>query len=137
MKFSTRTRYGLRAMIEIAKQSPGTGVFQKDIATAQEISNKYLDHIIHGLKASGLIANVKGKKSGYVLTRPPEEITVLDIHSAFEPGICVIDCMNENYKCNREEGCEARGFWAGLNRQVTEYFESTTLKDFINKKELI
>ena len=124
-------------MIEIAKHSTGTGVFQKDIATAQEISNKYLDHIIHSLKVSGLIANVKGKKSGYVLTRPPEEITVLDIHSAFEPGICVIDCMSKSFKCDREKGCEARGFWAGLNRQVTEYFESTTLKDFINKKELI
>jgi Rrf2 family protein len=137
LKFSTRTRYGLRAMIEIAKHSPGTGVFQKDIATAQEISNKYLDHIIHGLKAAGLIANLKGKKSGYVLTKPPEKITVLDIHSAFEPGICVIDCMSENFKCDRENGCEARGFWSTLNRQVSELFESTTLRDFLDKKELI
>ncbi len=124
-------------MIEIAKNSPGSGVFQKDIATAQEISNKYLDHIIHGLKAAGLITNVKGKKSGYVLTRTPEKITVLDIHSAFEPGICVVDCMNGNFQCNREKGCEARGFWADLNRQVTKLFESTTLKDLLDKNDII
>ncbi|MCA1747329.1 MAG: Rrf2 family transcriptional regulator [Bacteroidales bacterium] len=137
MKFSTRTRYGLRAMIEIARHSPGTGVFQKDIATEQDISNKYLDHIIHGLKVAGLITNVKGKKSGYILTRPAQEINVLNIHSAFEPGICVIDCMNENFKCDREEGCEARGFWGSLNRQVTQHLESITLQDFLDKKEFI
>lgn len=124
-------------MIEIAKHSPDNGVFQKDIAKSQELSNKYLDHIIHALKVAGLITNVKGKKSGYVLTRPAEDITVLDIHSAFEPGICVIDCMNENFKCDRENGCEARGFWGILNKQVTELFESTTLQDFLDKNELI
>jgi Rrf2 family protein len=124
-------------MIEIARHPSDTGVFQKDIATAQEISNKYLDHIIHGLKVAGLIANVKGKKSGYILTRPAEEITVLDIHSAFEPGICVIDCMSENFKCDRENGCEARGFWKELNNRVSDYFKSTTLRDFLDKKELI
>ena len=124
-------------MIEIARHSPATGVFQKDIAKAQEISNKYLDHIIHGLKVAGLISNVKGKKSGYILTRPANEITVLDIHSAFEPGICVIDCMNEIFKCDREKHCEARGFWSSLNRQVTEHFESITLQDFLDKKEFV
>jgi Rrf2 family protein len=84
MKFSTKTRYGLRALIEIAKDELGEGVFQKDISKNQDISIKYLDQIIQSLKVAGLIVNVKGKKSGYILTRKPSEITVYDIHRAFK-----------------------------------------------------
>ncbi|NLB92194.1 MAG: Rrf2 family transcriptional regulator, partial [Bacteroidales bacterium] len=73
MKFNTRTRYGIRAMLEIASHPAEQGVFQKDIAENQEISIKYLDHIIRDLKVAGLLVNAKGKKSGYVLTRPAEK----------------------------------------------------------------
>lgn len=124
-------------MIEIARHSPDHGVFQKDIAKNQDISNKYLDHIIHGLKVAGLIANVKGKKSGYVLTRPAGQITAHDIHNAFEAGICVIDCLNNTYQCDRKDGCEARGFWGGLNQQITAYFKSVTLQDLVDKKAVL
>lgn len=137
MKFSTRTRYGIRAMIEIAKHPGDKGVFQKDIAENQDISNKYLDHIIHGLKVAGLIATVRGKKSGYVLTRPADQITAYDIHNAFEAGICVIDCMSNTFQCDRKDGCEARGFWGVLNQQITEYFKSVTLKDLVDNKAVM
>jgi len=121
-------------MIEIARHSPDNGIFQKDIAKAQDISNKYLDHIIHSLKVAGLITNVKGKKSGYMLTRPADRITVFDIHRAFEPGICVIDCLSNNYQCDREEGCSARGFWGKLNQQIIEHFKSVSLQDLVENK---
>lgn len=124
-------------MIEIAHHSPDPGIFQKDIAKNQDISNKYLDHIIHGLKVARLIANVKGRKSGYVLTRPADQITVFEIHSAFEPGICVIDCLNNAYQCDRKEGCAARGFWGALNQQITAYFKSVTLQDLVEKKTIL
>ena len=137
MRFSTKTRYGLRAMIEIARYSPLPGVFQKDIASNQAISNKYLDHIIHALKASELIVNIKGKKSGYILTRKASEITILDIHNAFEPGICVIDCLNKSVQCDREEGCLARGFWGELNKKIIDYFKSVTLKDLMHNKDIV
>ena len=129
MKFSTKTRYGIRAMLEIAKDESQSGVFQKDIAANQEISVKYLDQIIHALKASGLIVNVRGRKSGYILTRQPSEITMLDIHNAFEAGICVIDCLARNFKCERQGFCRVRGFWGGLNNMVLEYFKGVTLED--------
>lgn len=122
-------------MIEIAGHSPNDGVFQKDIAENQDISNKYLDHIIHGLKVAGLIGTVRGKKSGYVLTRPAEQITAYDIHNAFEAGICVIDCMSNTFQCDRKDGCEARGFWGTLNQQITDYFKSVTLQDLVDSKE--
>jgi len=111
-----------------------TGIYQKDISKNQEISNKYLDHIIHALKTSQLICNVKGKKSGYILTRKPSEITLFDIHKAFEPGICLIECLSDTYKCKRHEGCLTIGFWDQLNNLIVNFFKSVTLEDLINKK---
>jgi len=133
LKISTRTRYGIRTMLEIASGS-GDGIFQKDIAQSQDISNKYLDHIIHALKASKLISNVKGKKSGYKLTRKPSEISLYDIHNAFEPGICIIDCLSGNYECKRQTDCLAVGFWKNLNDLIVDYFKSVTMDDLIRKK---
>jgi Rrf2 family protein len=137
LKFSTRTRYGIRSMIEIGMDTSGKGVFQKQIAEKQEISVKYLDHIIHALKTSGLISNVKGRKSGYILTRPTDEITMLDIHNAFEPGICVIDCLSPNIECDRYVRCAARGFWGHVNNKIIDYFKSITLKDMIDEQSCL
>jgi Rrf2 family protein len=121
-------------MLEIAINGTTSGVFQKDIAKSQDISNKYLDHIIHELKTANLIANVKGKKSGYILTRKPSEITILDVYNAFEPGICIVECLSGHYHCERREGCLAFDFWENLNNKINDYFRSVTLEDIINKK---
>ncbi|MGQ1783512.1 MULTISPECIES: RrF2 family transcriptional regulator [unclassified Saccharicrinis] len=131
MKFSTRTRYGIRAMLDIAADKSDNGVFQKDIAERQGISNKYLDQIIRALKVAGLIVNARGKKSGYILTKKPSEITLLDIHSAFEPGITVVECMNSSVNCNFEDRCKAKTFWGNLNQLVIKYFKSVSLLDLI------
>ena len=137
MKFSTKTRYGLRAMLEIASDKSAMGVLQKDISEKQDISLIYLDHIISELKTAGLITNVKGKRSGYVITKPAEQITVFDVHNAFEPGICVIDCMAKNVNCQREDNCVAKGFWGELNNIIYDYFKSVTLKELIDKNEVL
>lgn len=133
MKFSTKTRYGIRTMLEIAADKSDKGVFQKDIAASQEISVKYLDHIIHALKAAGLITTLRGKKSGYVLTRKPSEITMFDIHNAFENGISVIDCVNNNFICERHGKCSSQPFWKGLNKVVSDYFHATSLEDLLQE----
>lgn len=123
-------------MQEIASNSSDyKGVFQKDIASSQNISVKYLDHIIHSLKASGLIVNVSGKKSGYKLTRSAKDITMLDIHNAFESGICVIDCLSDAVKCSKDSKCAAQGFWGGLNNLVMDYFQSFTLQDLVDNQQ--
>jgi Rrf2 family protein len=132
LKFSTKTRYGLRAMIELAINNTSEGVFQKDIAKKQDISLKYLDQIIHSLKVAGLISNVKGKKSGYILTKKSSEISIYEIHRAFENDICVIDCMSSNYHCDRMVGCTVQKFWKGLNQVVMDYFKNTTLEDIVS-----
>jgi Rrf2 family protein len=134
LKFNTKTRYGLRAMVEIANGDQKTGVFQKDISVNQDISNKYLDHIILALKVANLIINQRGKNKGYILTRPASEITVYDINNAFHPGICVVDCLSRSIHCDRKDKCSARGFWGSLNNQIVAYFKSVTLEDLINQK---
>ncbi|HJX71782.1 MAG TPA: Rrf2 family transcriptional regulator [Bacteroidales bacterium] len=136
MKFSTKTRYGIRAMIEIARNDSENGIYQKDISINQQISNKYLDHIIHALKVSELIYR-KGKRGGYTLSRKPEQITVYDINNAFEPGICVIECLNKTFTCSRENGCTARGFWSNLNNVIIDYFKAVTLKDLLENRVAI
>lgn len=134
MKFSTKTRYGIRAVLEIALDTSEKGIYQKDIAKNQDISYKYLDHILSSLKATGIVAKARGRKSGYVLTRKPSDITVYDIHNAFEPGICVIDCIAANFSCDRENTCALKGFWGDLNNQIIHYFKSTTIEDLMKKQ---
>jgi Rrf2 family protein len=124
-------------MLEIARADSFKGIYQKDIAVAQSLSNKYLDQIIHALKTAGLITTVKGKKSGYLLTRKPENITVFDIYKAFEPDLCLVECLSVNYQCNRSEHCQAQGFWKQLNALIADFLRSVTLADLASNPELI
>ncbi len=135
MRFSTKTRYGMRAMVEIAKVDQKTGIFQKDISENQKISIKYLDSIIQSLKTAGLIVNVKGKKSGYRLTRSASEITMYQIHTAFEREIAVIECLSQHVTCEMEKICYTYPFWDGLNKIVEDYFNNATLQDVIDRKD--
>jgi Rrf2 family protein len=134
LKFSTKTRYGVRAILEIALNESESGILQKDISKNQSISYKYLDHIINSLKVAGLVTKASGRKSGYILTRKPSEITINDIHNAFEPGVCVVDCLSRNHSCKREGACASRGFWGQLNNHIIEYLKSTTLQDLIENQ---
>ena len=134
MKFSTKTRYGIRAVLEIALSECNNGIYQKDISENQDISYKYLDQIINSLKVAGLVTKASGRKSGYILTREPQDITIYDIHNAFEPGICVIDCLSLNYTCNRETYCALKGFWGKLNNQIIDYFKSVTIRDLMEEQ---
>jgi Rrf2 family protein len=137
MKFSTKTRYGVRAMLEIALDTSRNGVLQKDIAVNQDISVKYLDFIIHSLKVAGLITNAKGKKSGYLLTRHPSKISMFDIHNAFEPGICIVDCLSKNTRCPRGRKCAVRKYWTELNDMVVDYLKKTTLAELVDQEHML
>jgi len=134
LKFSTKTRYGVRAILEIALNESDNGIYQKEISSNQNISYKYLDQIITSLKVAGLVTKASGRRSGYVLTRKPSEITINDIHNAFEPGICVVDCLANNYKCKRDGHCSSQGFWGKLNEQIIDYLKSTTLQDLLDEQ---
>jgi len=135
LKFNTKIRYGIRAMVEIALDESGTGVYQKDISERQKISVKYLDNIIASLKTAGLITTTRGKKSGYRLTRSPDQIKIFDVYKAFESEIAVVDCMGCNFVCELSETCATKEFWSGLNRSVIKYFQSYTVADLMKKQK--
>lgn len=123
-------------MLEIALDETGNGVLQKDISVRQRISLKYLDSIISSLKTAGLIMNVRGKKSGYIITRLPVKIKIIDIYKAFEPGVVVVDCINQNYVCDLSRTCGVRDFWGGLNKAIVQYLDSHTLEDIVKEHKL-
>ena len=137
MKFNTKTRYGLRTMIEIAMHGEDKGVYQKEISERQEISFKYLDQIIASLKAAGLIVNSDGRMSGYILSKEPAEISVYDIYKAFGHELMIIDCLDGEGNCKRESKCATREFWKDLNNLIVKYLDSTSLKDLAQKQAKI
>jgi Rrf2 family protein len=137
MKFNTKTRYGLRTMIEIAMHGNEKGVFQKEISERQEISFKYLDQIIAALKASGLIVNAEGRMRGYVLSKDPGRINVHDIYKAFAHELMITECLRGEGNCQRERNCATWEFWNGLNELIVDYMESTTVKQLAERQEAL
>ena len=133
MKMNTKVRYGLRAMIEISNNESSTGILQKEISEAQDIPLKYLDSIITGLRNAGLIVNYSGKRSGYILTRQPAEISVYDIFRAFEPELTLVNCACPGNECSRIHICPASDYWSELNDVIKGQMESSTLTQIIEK----
>ena len=119
MKFNTKTRYGVRVVFELAlNEDREGGTLQKEIAESQHVSIKYLDQIISSLKKAGLISNIAGKKSGYVLARPASEISIYDVYSAFEDNLAIIDCLLTEGECPRKGMCVMKDYWCDLNETI-------------------
>ena len=137
MKLNTKTRYGLRAILEIAVNSSNQGVLQKDIAKAQDISVKYLDQIIAELKSANLISTIGGKKSGYQITRAAEEITIYDIFKAFNAPLKLIDCFDKEQECEKHAMCVSQNYWCELNKIIISYLEGKTLADLVKEHSKI
>jgi Rrf2 family protein len=130
---NTKIRYGLRTMLEIGCPDNKDGILQKDIAKNQDLSEKYLDPIISALKTSGLIVNYGGKKSGYILRKPANEITVLDIFRSFESGPTLVQCICNPNMCYKVDKCVAREYWSGLNNLIIDYFNNSTLDVLVKR----
>lgn len=129
MKFSTRSRYALRLMIDLAKSRTGVFVSLKEIAERQGISVKYLEQIVILLARAGLLTSSRGPKGGHMLSRPPAECTAGDIIRAIEGGLAPVACLeNDPNQCARADFCETLRFWTGLQQTVSSYLDSVTLE---------
>ncbi|MCE5311713.1 MAG: Rrf2 family transcriptional regulator [Nitrospiraceae bacterium] len=133
LKLSTKGRYGVRLMLELAQNHGGAPVPLSDIAVRQEISEKYLEHLIAPLKKAKLIHSVRGMKGGYTLANPPGRITLRDIVTAVEGSISVVDCTGNPSKCRRSKNCLTRGVWAELSAKISGHLSSITLQKLIDK----
>lgn len=135
MKVSTKGRYGTRAMMDIALHANEGLVHLKDIAERQEVSKKYLEHLVARLEADGLLRTVRGTGGGVALTRPPSEITVLDILCTLEGSLAPVECVDRPEVCPRSINCGARDLWAELGGTVTEFLGSVTLEDLKERQK--
>lgn len=131
MKISTKGRYALRVMIDLATNNNGNYITIKEIAKRQEITNKYLEQIVALLNKAGLIESARGNSGGYRLVKAPKEYIVGDILRATEGDLTPIYCLKEDAKCLRKQNCKTYSFWNGLDNVITEYVNSKTLEDLI------
>lgn len=131
MKISTKGRYALRVMIDLALNSHQEYVNLKEIATRQDISNKYLEQIMAMLNKAGYLETARGNTGGYKLAKKPSEYRIGDILKATEGDLTPIDCLIEEGKCKRQNDCRTYSFWKGLDEVINEYVNSKTLEDLI------
>ena len=130
MKISSRGRYALRLMIDLAQHDNGAAVTLKEISQRQAISIKYLEQIVTLLHRSSLIRSIRGNQGGYLLTRPPTDYTVGEILRAVEGDLFPVACMQESPNhCERFHECRTIHFWEGLYHVVNQYVDSVTLQD--------
>jgi len=134
MKLSTRGRYGARLMLDLALHYGEGPVLLKDIANRQGISEKYLWQLINPLKTMGLIGSTRGAHGGYVLARPPEEITLKEIVRVLEGSLCLVDCVENPGVCDRSQTCTSRDIWTEASNQISQILESMTLDKMVAKQ---
>lgn len=131
MKISTKGRYALRIMVDLAMHNNGDFISLKDIANRQEISIKYLEQIISKLNKKGFLITARGNNGGYKLAKHPSEYIVGDILRATEGDLSPIFCLAEDGLCDRQQNCRTYSFWKGLDNVINEYVDSQTLQDLI------
>ncbi len=133
MKISTRGRYSLRMMIDLAQHRSDGYITLNDIAKRQDISKKYLEQITPFLTRSELIVSAKGQAGGYALAKEPSEITVKDILLSAEGSLAPVSCMESGtVKCERAAECMTLPIYQGLYKVVSEYLDSITLQSILD-----
>lgn len=141
MKLSTKSTYGLRAMVHIALGFEKEPVAIRSIAEKEAIPMAYLEQLLNKLRRSGLIESVRGPAGGYVLSRRPEVVTVRDIVAALEGTIAPVPCVKYKgtpaIRCGRSRICVTKAVWAKLTKAIDECLASVTLKDLCDEAKTI
>jgi len=133
MKLSTRSRYGTRLMLDMARHYNGGPVQLGDIAKRQDVSVKYLEQIIIPLKKAHFISSVRGPKGGHILTRPPAEITVGEIVAVLEDGNNLVECIEHPMVCDRADICPTRLLWKEVSEAMFTKLQNVTLADLVQQ----
>jgi Rrf2 family transcriptional regulator, cysteine metabolism repressor len=135
MRISTRTRYGLRLMVEIAASSGRRSIYLKEIARNIDVSEKYLSQIIIPLKGKGLVNNYGGAHSGYVLGKHSSEIKLKEIVEILEGDLNLVDCVSNNSVCIKSQTCITRDIWVKLGEKISGFLNSLTLEDLVRMQK--
>ena len=133
MKLSTRGRYGIHAMFDLALQySSGIPQPTKAIAERERIPDAYLEQLIATLRKAGLVTSVRGAQGGYMLARPPQDITVGEILRVMEGDLASVDCLEEASVCDKACACPTRLVWQKIHTGVNAIVDGITLADMLN-----
>jgi Rrf2 family protein len=134
MKISTKGRYALRLMIDLAQHDAGGYIPLRDISRRQGISAKYLEQIVVQLSRAGFVKSTRGVQGGYQLAKQPAEYTVGDILRITEGSLAPVACLEcEPVECVRAAECATLDFWRGLFETVNQYVDATTLEDLVKR----
>lgn len=138
MKLSTKSTYGLRAMVNIALEHKNGAVSIKEISRKEGISSVYLEQLLNKLRRENLVKSVRGPSGGYMLSRSPDKITVRDIVKTLEGSISPVDCVagRESWKavCGRSKNCISKIVWGKLAKAIDDCLESVTLANLCSKR---
>ncbi len=135
MKLSTRGQYGTRALLDLALRQEERPVPLKDIAQRQQISLRYLEHLITPLIAGGIVRSTRGAGGGVSLARPPEEIRLSEVMQLLEGSIAPVECVSNPRICARSKLCATRDVWSELKQAMDGVLESTTLQNLVERQK--
>jgi Rrf2 family protein len=136
MLVSTKGRYALRMMIDIARNSGRGPISLREIGERQGVSAKYLEQLARLLYSAGLLIGSRGQGGGYTLAKPPEDILAGDIIRATEGTVAPVACLaRTDVTCPRQSVCETNEFWTGLNDVITKYVDSFTLAKLVEMQK--
>ncbi|WP_442861693.1 RrF2 family transcriptional regulator [Butyrivibrio sp.] len=135
MKISTKGRYALKIMMDIALHDNGDYISLKDISKRQNITVKYLEQIVSGLNKSGFLLSMRGNNGGYRLAREPKDCNIGEILRTVEGSLTPIECVagDTGNPCPLSDSCSTLPFWTGLDKVVNDYINSYTLQDLIDQ----
>jgi len=135
MKLSTKGRYGVRALLDLALHRGEGLVLLKDIARRQEVSLPYLEHLITPLISAGLVKSTRGARGGVSLLKPPSEIKLSEVVQLLEGSIAPVDCVNNPALCHRSTFCVTRDIWSEVKNAMNQVLNSTTLQDLVERQK--
>jgi Rrf2 family transcriptional regulator, cysteine metabolism repressor len=134
MKLSTRTRYGMRALVDLALNYTGEPVQLKDIAERQKISLPYLEHLIIPLISAGLVKSIRGARGGIKLAKQPEQIRLNEVMRILEGPLAPVDCLRDSTSCPRSGLCATQEIWDEMGKAMEKVLESNTLQDLVDRQ---
>lgn len=137
MKLSTKGRYGLRALIDLALYSENETVSIQSIARRQNISDSYLEQLMRKLRSAGLIVSVRGAQGGYKLARPANEISVGDVLRALEGSLEAVTCGGEDNSCQGADLCVTKFVWEQINSSIRDTVDSIKLSQLVEESRLM
>ncbi len=133
MKLSTRTRYGIRAVLELAENYGNGPLRLKIIAQRQEISVKYLEQLMTVLRSAGFVRSIRGSKGGYLLAKAPGKIKISDVFYCLEGPVVMSECVEHESYCTRTNDCVARQVWTEVQNAIMGVMQSVTLQNLVDR----